>query len=513
MIGPWTVTSLVPSGNVASTWTDSSISGTPSMTSSRASTERPALISSATVRPSRAPSSTKEVMIATASGWLSFSPRARRRSATSAATVIEQPFLLVLGQSHRGEPMPSGLPPVTWVMPRRAAITAAGVYRRAVTALPEAGATRVPPPPPPCPRRARRRGRRRPARHRPGRLRAATTVVDQGFRLLSSQSLTSTANGYRLTMQADGNLVQYSDFGVPLWASGTAGRGASTLSLQGDGNLVVRTGAGVATWASGAHGTSLSGRRRQHRAAVGLHSGVVHVRHPVPAGGGDAVVVDDRSGDARRRQVGHRRPQPHAADRRQPGAAQRLERDLDHRDRDRQPFDAEPAERRQPRAPRRRDGRPRWSSGTRARAPGSLQSGHGRRSDAPHCGRADTVWRVGTAGPSTAPTGVAGDVFVLLNQERAANGLPPLSDRSRLILSATRHNLAMSAADTLSHQLPGEADPGGRIAAAGYPWRAWAENIAWTSDQSAAGARSVQAAMYNETRPTTDTGATSCPPW
>ena len=67
-IGPCTVTSFVPSGNVASTCTESIISGTPSSTSSRVSTDRPADISSATVRPSRAPSSTKDVMIATASG-------------------------------------------------------------------------------------------------------------------------------------------------------------------------------------------------------------------------------------------------------------------------------------------------------------------------------------------------------------------------------------------------------------------------------------------------------------
>src|SRR5882757_3304714 len=63
-IGSWIVTSLVPSGNVASTCTDSIISGTPSITSARVSTERPALIRSATVRPSRAPSSTNDVRIA-----------------------------------------------------------------------------------------------------------------------------------------------------------------------------------------------------------------------------------------------------------------------------------------------------------------------------------------------------------------------------------------------------------------------------------------------------------------
>ena len=42
-MGWWTVTSFVPSGKVASTCTSSSISGTPSMTSSRLRTCRPVL--------------------------------------------------------------------------------------------------------------------------------------------------------------------------------------------------------------------------------------------------------------------------------------------------------------------------------------------------------------------------------------------------------------------------------------------------------------------------------------
>src|ERR1700742_4540740 len=40
---------------------------------------------SATLFPSRAPSTTKSVIRATASGWFSFTPRARRLRATSAA--------------------------------------------------------------------------------------------------------------------------------------------------------------------------------------------------------------------------------------------------------------------------------------------------------------------------------------------------------------------------------------------------------------------------------------------
>src|SRR5580692_1438587 len=55
LMGWWTVTSLVPSGNVASTWISWIISATPSMTCSRVSICAPDCMSCATLRPSRAP--------------------------------------------------------------------------------------------------------------------------------------------------------------------------------------------------------------------------------------------------------------------------------------------------------------------------------------------------------------------------------------------------------------------------------------------------------------------------
>src|SRR6056297_2319037 len=87
-MGVWTVTSLVPSGNVASTCTEWSICAMPSMHCSAVMTCAPASIRSATLRPSRAPSTTKSVISATASGWLSRTPRASLPRATMAATLI-----------------------------------------------------------------------------------------------------------------------------------------------------------------------------------------------------------------------------------------------------------------------------------------------------------------------------------------------------------------------------------------------------------------------------------------
>src|SRR6185437_11706969 len=81
-IGWWTVTILVPSGKVASTWMSWIIEAIPSITWSAETTCAPASMSSATERPSRAPSTTKSVMRATASGWLSLTPRSSLRRAT-----------------------------------------------------------------------------------------------------------------------------------------------------------------------------------------------------------------------------------------------------------------------------------------------------------------------------------------------------------------------------------------------------------------------------------------------
>src|SRR3989344_165944 len=100
-----TVTNLVPSGKVASTWISGIRSATPSMTSARLSTVLPSLIRAATVLPSRAPSMMAAVIRATASGWLSFKPRALRRSASKAAVKISSlSFSRGVSSMFRGVP-------------------------------------------------------------------------------------------------------------------------------------------------------------------------------------------------------------------------------------------------------------------------------------------------------------------------------------------------------------------------------------------------------------------------
>ncbi len=59
----------------------------------------------------------------------------------------------------------------------------------------------------------------------------------------------------------------------------------------------------------------------------------------------------------------------------------------------------------------------------------------------------------------------------------------------------------MQAANTLSHQLPGEASFGVRERQQGVNWTWAAENIGETSDQSVNGALSLLQAMMNEKPP------------
>jgi uncharacterized protein YkwD len=93
---------------------------------------------------------------------------------------------------------------------------------------------------------------------------------------------------------------------------------------------------------------------------------------------------------------------------------------------------------------------------------------------------------------------IAYSVLSALNAERAAHGAAPLSMSSALISSAHHHNLAMAAANTMSHQEPGEAYFSDRISNAGYNWNACAENIGWNSDMSTSGALALETEMYAE---------------
>jgi len=65
---------------------------------------------------------------------------------------------------------------------------------------------------------------------------------------------TNRFSATKLVMQSDGNLVLYDAASRAVWSSGTAGQGRSQLIMQADGNLVVRRADGKPTWASGTDG-------------------------------------------------------------------------------------------------------------------------------------------------------------------------------------------------------------------------------------------------------------------
>jgi hypothetical protein len=74
-------------------------------------------------------------------------------------------------------------------------------------------------------------------------------VVYNAPRALWASGTQGRGSGCFVAMQGDGNLVVYTQGGVPVWASGTNGNANAEVVMQDDGNLVVYAG-GRALWAS-----------------------------------------------------------------------------------------------------------------------------------------------------------------------------------------------------------------------------------------------------------------------
>ncbi|WP_269855517.1 sigma-70 family RNA polymerase sigma factor [Streptomyces sp. RPT161] len=105
-----------------------------------------------------------------------------------------------------------------------------------------------------------------------------------------------------------------------------------------------------------------------------------------------------------------------------------------------------------------------------------------------------------------AESGAVAQVLALINQARAAHGLPAYTITTGLTHSATGHNAAMDNGCGLSHQCPGEAQLGDRETAAGVQWGAAGENIGQASagtdaQQIATAAVSLTQSMLDEQPP------------
>jgi uncharacterized protein YkwD len=90
-------------------------------------------------------------------------------------------------------------------------------------------------------------------------------------------------------------------------------------------------------------------------------------------------------------------------------------------------------------------------------------------------------------------------VLCLHNGERAARGLPSLTENAKLRVAAEGHSQDMVAAQYFAHESPGGADMVDRILRAGYARnQAWSlgENLAWGSGRLATAAE-IQRAWMN----------------
>jgi uncharacterized protein YkwD len=107
------------------------------------------------------------------------------------------------------------------------------------------------------------------------------------------------------------------------------------------------------------------------------------------------------------------------------------------------------------------------------------------------------------SGGTSGETPAANAVLTQINAARAQAGLPALQWSNLLLNSAHQHNLAMAAANQLSHQLPNESDLGARVSQAGVTWTLVAENIGVSSDylDPTDAATSLDQAMLNEKPP------------
>jgi uncharacterized protein YkwD len=105
------------------------------------------------------------------------------------------------------------------------------------------------------------------------------------------------------------------------------------------------------------------------------------------------------------------------------------------------------------------------------------------------------------AGPSSNEQQIAQAVFQAINASRAAAGHSSLQWGAALAAGARKHDLKMSAADQLSHQLAGEPALGTRITQDGVHWSWCGENIGDTSSTSVSGALGLHSLMMAEQPP------------
>lgn len=109
-------------------------------------------------------------------------------------------------------------------------------------------------------------------------------------------------------------------------------------------------------------------------------------------------------------------------------------------------------------------------------------------------------------GSSPPAAGLSGQLeqqlFALINQDRAAQGLYPYVLNITLSTGARLHSVRMSSCG-MSHQCPGEPDPCQRVTNEGISWTSCGENVGYTSPYPSAwgGVQGIEKAMLDEQPP------------
>lgn len=94
-------------------------------------------------------------------------------------------------------------------------------------------------------------------------------------------------------------------------------------------------------------------------------------------------------------------------------------------------------------------------------------------------------------------------LFNLINQDRAAQGLYAYTLNSTLSNGARRHSQTMADGCGMQHRCPGEPDPCQRVTNEGIAWTSCGENIGYSSPNPTAwgGVQSIDQSMLNEQPP------------
>jgi uncharacterized protein YkwD len=108
-----------------------------------------------------------------------------------------------------------------------------------------------------------------------------------------------------------------------------------------------------------------------------------------------------------------------------------------------------------------------------------------------------------TGGSAGSGSQLEQQLFHLINQDRAAQGLYPYTLNSTLSNGARQHSQTMADGCGLQHQCPGEPDPCQRVTDEGVSWTSCGENIGYSSPDPTAwgGVQAIDQDMLDEQPP------------